>query len=339
MEANRVNRLDPEVWRRLEEARPIGENLTARLAAPETSQRLQCAIDAEGRRHLLVALDTSEEEFKDTQSRGVSIATRDLVVHGQPPVRYLDIECIDAGGHSAFDIIGRELVEELSEAQRSPAEIAKRLLAKWRRFWGELPKTILSREQLLGLFAELWFLLFWLLPRVGVAQSVQRWRGPFGSRHDFEWRGKSIEVKATSSTRGRIHLINGIEQLLPPEDGDLFFFSLRLREEAGAANTLPRLIDMCRDLFQSEPDSMSAFEVGLARAGYSPAHDEEYDKVFLRVTEEVVFAVRDDFPSITESKFANGIPAGVEAVNYEINLNAFDHLRVAKSPEETLSFL
>jgi hypothetical protein len=339
METNRVNRLDPEVWRRLEEARPIGENLTARLADPETSRRLQCAIDAEGRRHLLVALDATEEEFKDTQSRGVTIATRDLVVHGQLPVRYLDIECIDAGGHSAFDIIGRELAEELSETRRSPVEIAKRLLAKWRRFWGELPKTILSREQLFGLFAELWFLSFWLLPRVGTAQSVQRWRGPFGSRHDFEWQGKSVEVKATSSTRGRIHLINGIEQLLPPEKGELFLFSLRLREEAGATNTLPNLIDKCRNLFQSEPDSLSTLETGVARAGYSPAHDEEYNKIALRVAEEALFAVRRDFPRITERNFVSGIPSGVETIRYEINLNAFDHLRVATSPDEAVVLL
>ena len=334
-----MNRLDPEVWTRLEEARPLGENLTARLADPEVTQRLQCAIDAEGRRHLLVALDASEEEFKDTQSRGVTITTRDLVVHDQPSVRYLDLECIDAGGHSAFDIIGRELAEELSQAERAPAEIARRLLAKWRRFWGELPKTILSIEQVLGLFGELWFLSFWLLPRVGVAQAVQRWRSPFGARHDFEWQGKSIEVKTTSSTRGRIHLINGIEQLLPPENGELFLFSLRVREEAGAANTLPSLIGQCRDIVESDPDALSAFEVGLALAGYSPAHDDDYNETFFRVAEEAVFAVKDNFPRITKNTFINGIPGGVEALVYEINLNTFDHLRVARSAQEGAVFL
>lgn len=334
-----MNRLDPEVWTRLEEARPHGENLTARLADPEITQRLQCAIDAEGRRHLLVALEASEVAFKDTQSRGVTITTRDLVVHGQTSVRYLDLECIDAGGHSAFDIIGRELAEELSQAERSPTEIASRLLAKWRRFWGELPRTILSREQLLGLFGELWFLSVWLLPSVGVARAVQRWRGPFGARHDFEWPGKSIEVKATSSTRGRIHIINGMEQLLPPENGELFLFSLRLREEAGAATTLPGLIGQCRDLIESDPDALSAFEIGLTLAGYSPAHDDDYNETFLRVAEEAVFVVKDNFPRITKDTFINEIPEGVEALVYEINLNTFDHLRVASSAQEGAVFM
>jgi hypothetical protein len=284
-------------------------------------------------------LDASEEAFKDTQSRGVTITTRELIVHGQPSVRYLDIECIDAGGHPALDIIGRELAEELSHSERSPAEIAKRTLAKWRRFWGELPRSFLSREQLLGLFGELWFLSFWLVPSVGVVQAVQRWRSPLGARHDFEWQGKSVEVKTTSSTRGRIHLIHGIEQLLPPENGELFLFSLRLREEAGAANTLPGLIGACRDLFESDPDVLSSFETGLARAGYSPAHNYVYEERFFRVAEEVVFAVKDDFPRITKDTFTDGIPAGVEGLVYEVNLNTLDHLRVARFAEEAASFL
>src|SRR5687768_12514986 len=72
-----------------------------------------------------------------------------------------------------------------------------------------------------------------------VDSSVAR---PFGARHDFEWQGKSIEIKTTVSTRGRIHKVNGIDQLRPPEHGELLFFSLRVREEASAANTLPKLV-------------------------------------------------------------------------------------------------
>ncbi len=329
-----MSRIEPEVWAQLAQVGPIGDKLAARLALPDVTDRLQCALDSNNHRHLLIALRPSEEELHDSQSRGISVVTRELVTQGQDAGRYLDIECQDAAGYAALDLIGGELADGLSQSDKLPHEIVERVLARWRRFWSGLPKDVLSREAFLGLFGELWFLSFWLLPKVGQAQAVQRWRGPFGARHDFEWQGKSIEVKATSSTRGCIHVINAIEQLLPPENGELLLFSLRLREEAGAANTLPSLIGVCRNLFESDPDSLSRFEIGLARAGYSPAHDEEYDKIFLRVAEEALFAVRDNFPRITENEFAGGIPRGVEAFQYEINLNAFDHLRVAKSPEE-----
>lgn len=318
---------------------PIGDRLAARLGVPEITERLQCALDSNHHRHLLIALTPSEEELNDTQTRGISVVTRELVTQGHEAARYLDIECQDAGGHAALDIIGGELAGNLAQQDRPPKEIVERVLAKWRRFWGEVPKTLLSREELLGLFAELWFLTLWLLPKVGAERAVECWRGPFGARHDFEWQGKSIEVKAASSTRGRIHHINGIEQLAPPENGELLLFSLGVRAEAGAAKTLPRLIDICRSLFESNPEALSRFEIGLARVGYSPAHDDEYAKTPLRVVEEALFAVRDDFPRVTEKEFAAGIPIGVEAFHYEINLNAFDHLRVATSPEEALPYL
>jgi Putative PD-(D/E)XK family member, (DUF4420) len=319
---------------RLEQSHPSGENLTARLAIPDITDRLHCAIDSDGTRHLLIALMADEDELQDMQSRGVSVVTRELVLRTQPAARYLDIECRDAAGYAAFDVIGGELAESLSHGDSPPSRAVERVLAKWRRFWGQVPKTLLSREELFGLFAELWFLSAWLLPRVGVAKAVQRWRGPFDARHDFEWQGKSVEVKATTSTRGRIHRIHGVDQLAPPDSGELFLFSLRLREEAGGANSLPGLIAHCRSRLELDAEALSQFETGLARAGYSPVHDDEYLKVSLRVIEETLFAVRDNFPRITPNRFVEGVPAGVEAVVYEVNLNAFDHLCVAKSAVE-----
>lgn len=189
----------PEVWTRLEQGRPVGDNLTARQAVP--SSRLHCALDSENRRHLLIALQKNEKELRDTQSRGIHVETRDLIVRGQPANRYLDIQCLDITGYPALDLIGGELVTEFSKPDAVPADVVKRVLAKWRRFWGLLPRTLLSREEVIGLFAELWFFLVWLLPTAGPAATSERWRGPMGSRHDYEWLGFSVEVKATTSTR------------------------------------------------------------------------------------------------------------------------------------------
>lgn len=334
-----MTRIASDVWVHLEQTKPTGDNLTARPAVSGARTRLHCAIDSEGRRHFLIALHVDELDFRDTQSRGLIVVTRDLVVHGEPVARYLDIQCMDATGQDAFDLIGGELVTELSRIGSSPAESVKRVLARWRRFWGQLPQVFLTREELLGLFAELWFLFVWLYPVVGISEAVGRWRGPFGSRHDFEWTKKSVEVKASTSSRGRIHKINGIDQLLPPEDGRLLFFSLHLREEAGAVNTLSALINSMLEQLDSDNDALNRFETALVRTGYSPAHNEEYSKIHLRVVEQGLFAVRDNFPRLTPQQFPAGIPAGIERVEYEINLNTFDHLRVARQPSEAGSYL
>jgi hypothetical protein len=286
----------------------------------------------------LIQLREADETLRDARSRGLKVTTEDLIVRGQPEARYLDLRCDDATGHLAFDLIGGEIATGLAEELTEPAQIISRVLAKWRRFWGQLPLPLLSREELLGLFAELWFLSTWLAPRVGGTQAVQRWRGPFGSRHDFEWPRLSVEVKATTSTRGRIHHINGLDQLEPPENGELFLFSLRISEEAGAGNTLPSVATACRAELSSDIEAMGQFEAALAQAGYSPVHDEEYAKIHLRVVEEGLFAVKGGFPMVLKSTFPNGIPSGVEHVEYDVNLNGCGSMLVATRPDQA-SFL
>ncbi len=85
----------------------------------------------------------------------------------------------------------------------------------------------------------------------------------------------------------------------------------------------------CRRKLKADADSLNRFESALARIGYSPAHDEEYAKLRLRIVEEGLFSVRDDFPRLTVAQLVSGIPPGLERVEYEINPSGFDLLRVA----------
>lgn len=323
-----------EVWSRLASEEVRGETLWARRAAPDITGRLVAALDADGKRHLLIPLESSEIDIEDSQSRGLGVATRELEMPDHEPGRYLDITCHDATGHEAFDLIGGEIAERLAAGSETAPDIVTRVIAKWRRFWGQLPKQLLSREKQIGLFAEVWFLTHWLIPQVGTADAVSRWRGPFGARHDFETPGRSVEVKATTSTRGTIHRVNGLDQLAPPDQGDIFFFSLQLREEAGATNTLPSAIAACRIQLEGDASSLNLFENALAQAGYSPTHEDEYGRMKFRLVSQGLYAVRDDFPRITRTQFPQGLPLGVEHIEYDINLDGFNHLCVARHPPD-----
>lgn len=329
-----MNVVSPEVWMRLAGERVPGEALWARRAMPNVSDRLIAALDADGERHLLVRLDITDADVRDIQSRGIGLVTRELAIAGHETGKYLDLVCRDATGHDAFDIIGGEIAVRLASGHETASEVMSRVLAKWRRFWGQPTRLTLSREEQIGLFAELWFLIVWLLPQAGLDESIKRWRGPFGARHDFEWTKRSVEVKATVSTRGLIHRINGLEQLVPPEGGRLFFFSLHLREEAGASNTLSSLVSRCRSLFSVHPHAMEYFETSLERAGYCLLDEDEYAKQHFRVVDEQLFEVEEDFPRLIPDRITGGLPPGVESVEYSINLSGFAHRRVAQQPRE-----
>ena len=135
-----MSRIPPEVWARLASERPQGQTLWARRATPDMTERLVAALDGDGRRHLLVLLSAGEPDLQDTQSRGVAVVTRDLVMPAQAAGRYLDITCQEAAGHEAFDLIGGELSERLATGRETAPEVVTRVLARWRRFWGQVPQ-------------------------------------------------------------------------------------------------------------------------------------------------------------------------------------------------------
>lgn len=319
-------KISPEIWSLLAANLPKGDNLTARQAVPDLTSRVFCAIDTENQRHILIQLEPEDSGYDDRQSRGIQVVTRELNIHGQPPSRYMDIICLDVTGYAGFDLIGSEIISELAKGSGLPGDIVHQVLGKWRRFWSQVPQDLLSRQEVIGLFAEIRYLTERLIPEAGPAEAVRRWRGPFGSRHDFELKGCSVEVKATTSSRGRIFHINGIDQLDPPDNGKLFFFGVRLREEGGAEHTLPGVIGTCRNLLEKDNDALDIFESALIQAGYSPHHDEEYTNMHFRIIEEALFAVTDDFPRICAGNFTGGVPAGIERVEYEINLNGYDQI-------------
>ncbi len=334
MEARRMSRISEDVWSRLSNEGDLGSTLWTRRAAPEITDRLFAALDSNSRRHLLVQLFPDDGEVQDHNSRGLSVITRSLLGKGKEAGRYIDIACLDPGGHDGFDLIGGEIADRVASGRERADECVVRVLSKWRRFWGQTPKNLLSRDAQIGLFAELWFFSVWLIPTRGALDSVQGWRGPFGSRHDFEWQKQSIEVKATTSTRGLTHRINGIDQLDAPEGNTLWIFSMQLREEAGAGLSLPKLVAGCRSLLETDGEAATLFDLALEQSGYSPAHEPEYETLLLRIVEEGLYEVRDDFPKLGRDSFTKGVPSGVERIDYEINLSTFQHLRIALKADQ-----
>src|SRR5438477_4458214 len=100
LEADRV-RISADAWVRLGPA-PQGEVLTARVALPDVTERLVCAIDREAIRHLLISLEPGDDSVADKESRGVTASTRELAVSGATPGRYIDVVCHDPAGYEAF---------------------------------------------------------------------------------------------------------------------------------------------------------------------------------------------------------------------------------------------
>ena len=287
----------------------------------------------------MIRLEDAEDGATDTRSRGLHVSTRDLAVGDSPQCRYIDVAFRDDSGHEAVSLIATELAQLVGSAGMAPATALQRVLAKWRRFWELTSADMLSRERIIGLFGELWFLLVWLGPSASMKTAIHRWRGPSGSRHDFEWSGRSVEVKTTARSGLYVHRIHGVDQLAEPESGQLLLFSLRVREEGGASNSLPRLVEQVRAAVQDDAEARAGFEERLSGAGFSASHAETYERVRLRVVDAGLYEVSDAFPRIVPTGFRAPLPAAVFAVEYDIDMAAASSWRLTSVPDEASDLL
>jgi hypothetical protein len=328
-------------WDLLEGGPPAGESLAARLAVPARCGDVFIGVDAALLRYVLVRIPPGEPgSLSERASRGIAVRTLEMKIDGSSETEiFVEIACLEPDGHAALDIVTIELVEALvAGATIGRVRLVQTVLSKWRRFWSGFDQKLLSRERHVGLFGELWFLARWLLPAMPSDRAIGMWRGPVGSRHDFERRGLAVEVKTSSRLDGS-HEIHGLEQLLQPDNGDLFLFSILVREEASSLESLPVLVKEIRAQVSSDHLAGTQFDGMLSAAGYDEAFEAEYEKLKLRVRAQGLYRVDAGFPRLVPASMAGGLPPGVTGVSYDLRLDAAGAWLLSETPRAVADLL
>lgn len=318
--------------------RPLDEKngLSTRLASAKNSMDLFIAVDGAQRRYLLLQLPSDQTEYiSERPSRGLSIRTVEMHLDKTGTVGvFVEIACNDKSGDAALDIIASELLRALSVEKRGRSiAVVRSVMAKWRKFWGEAKSEVLSKQEQIGLFGELWYLAYWLIPALGAELAVSMWRGPVGARNDFESQAWAIEVKTSSKLDGS-HSINGLEQLVAFDQVKLMLFSLLIREEMSSTSSLTGMVAIIREAINGDETVLAQFESMLAASGYDDAQREEYYRTKFRVRSECLYKVTDGFPRITPFDLKNGLIPGVGQVGYEIRLDSAGRWLLADSPND-----
>jgi len=303
----------------------------AQLEAVPVADEVWAAVDHEGRRHLLLQVPP-ETEAPPTTTRGLRATVARHQVHGREPADYLDLTCLSDDVTDTFTAVAADIGADagpVSQSERLAAVVAA--LSRWQWFWGVEPGQ-LSERDILGLFAELWFLDRW----VGVSPSViEAWTGSMASRHDFQWPERSVEVKAAGrrADGAVLHRIQHLDQLADPEEGQLFLFSLRVVRDQLAHNTLPGLVERIDEGLHGEPLARDEFAHKLGLRGYNPAHRRRYEIPY-RMLAEHMYIVGPGFPRLTYESFVGGLPAGITDVSYVIDMSACDEWLIATGSDQ-----
>lgn len=330
----------PLRWDLLDGPPPTGERLTVRLAAPGVRNDVFIALDSMGRRCALIGIPLGEpRDLSERTSKGIAVQTVEMKVGDDLHRFFVEVVCLEPQGHAALDVVVGELVQALSAgASIGRVRLVQNVLAKWRRFWSGVNQGLLSKEQQLGLFGELWFLFRWLAPCVGAAKAIQLWRGPGGARNDFETRGLAIEVKTTGKL-DPAYSIHGLEQLVEPNGGVLLLFCLSVRDESSGVESLPALIQEARSQLSTDFAALSMFDSMLYASGYEDLHASEYGKLVLRIRSEGLYRVQPGFPRLIPDCIVGGLPTGVSAVTYELRMDAAMPWLIAAVPVAAETFL
>jgi hypothetical protein len=290
------------------------------------------AIDGARTRQLLVSTREGEEPLRSSATRGLEVSTDELRISGAPAQTYMRLVCVSAAHHATFAALCDAVITGVLHDPDNRRTAVIRCLERWRSFW-VMEQTGLTREEVLGLFGELWFFNRWCSPRS--LSTVARWVGPTGARHDFQWPVASIECKASASASGSaaVHCIGNLDQLADAETGHLYLFSLHVAEDSLAANSLPILIERITADLAREAEALSLFLDRLSAAGYNPADAGRYTRSF-RILSEELYRVDSSFPRLTRDSFQEGLPSGIGDISYTLSMSACRPWRVATSPRD-----
>lgn len=296
-----------------------------------TGNQAWAAVDFEGRRHLLIQVPP-DAEAPPAATRGLRVTVGRHQVQDTDPAQYLDLACLSPDATATFTAVAADIGASAGTAP--PANRVSTVadaLSRWQWFWG-VEAGSLSEREALGLFGELWFLHRWVGDPV---LAIEAWTASTGSRHDFQWPERSVEVKTTSrrAEGAVLHRVEHLDQLSDPEKGRLFLFSLRVVRDQLARNTLPTLVDHIIRSLNGNPLGLDDFSRKLGQRGYSPAYRRRHEVPY-RILGEYLYTVGPGFPRLTTETFSEGIPTGIIDLSYVLDMAACEPWLVARSPNE-----
>ena len=216
-----------------------------------------------------------------------------------------------------FTPVAKEIAGLVIEDGFSPLAAIMSTIRRWRGFWEKGGEGELTRSQLVGLLGEVWILRHVLIPELG-AGAIDRWLGPNGERHDFQGRAVHIEVKVTEKQIPLYH-VSSLEQMEVPEDKTLYVAALMIRGEAGGSVDLVSEVRGCETALSEDLSKLEEFQAKLAAVGYRRESETDYRKYRFIVRSADLYAVNEDFPSLTHSSVV--VPTGVSGVEYQIDLS------------------
>lgn len=238
--------------------------------------------------------------------------------HEGRSVRFLDLICISRDLETVFGEVVDEMLDRVTAGTNCISAIES-TLDDFRSLLTQSSAKEVALNITVGLVGEL-LILNRLLD---ISTSGWRaWSGPSGDRHDFRRGNTSLEIKATAQAGKQSVVINGLEQLEPPDNGSLHLLRLVLEPvHAGSLNIYGLASSALK-----KADEPSLLKKLFAAVGCEDFDKPRWNRHSFRIQSESFYEVRDGFPRLTSSMLSNSAAhAGISAISYSIDLSFASH--------------
>lgn len=225
------------------------------------------------------------------------------------------IQATNSDWNDVFTIVAEDILDNLRKQREEETYIfsLKQRFKKWRDFFKDNRKNKLTKEMIVGLTGELFFMKE-LLDK-GIRQAPDLWNGPIKAAQDFQGNLVAIEVKTASANSLEYVHISSEMQLDDEERDALFLVAYRLEKNDSSGITLPMLIQKVSEMLTEQ--QKTRFWANLICLGYEAEDAQLYNEGYV-LKERQVFKIKNGFPRILRSD----LPVGVMDINYRLALQS-----------------
>lgn len=267
-----------------------------------------------------IASRTVPTSIRFPQSAGFTVHPETVIPGPSGKVR-LCLVLADNRYADVFEVLAEDVAGAVGEAL-SDADGLRMFMARlniWQAFMQKHGPDGLGPEEQAGLFAEL-VLLEKLAENLPVGAAVSSWKGPAEGIHDFDFGGRCLEVKSSSTPSRPGFTVSSLVQLDETRIGLLLLSHAMLNIGSGEnGDTLPELVERIRNRVGGEDVAALALLNGLLiQAGYLDAHAVSYSSRRFMVVCLRWFRVTGEFPRLRPSDARPGIVSA----NYQVSIDA-----------------
>ena len=254
--------------------------------------------------------------------KGIDISIRKIEKEQSAiTLKLMNDKTLDIFNSLIVDIISKlETIIPLKESINKKNELILDLfiscIGKWSEFFKKFKLNVLSEENQMGLFGELYFIKNNLMRIINLPKIIDCWHGPEKSHQDFSFKNGNIEVKTTVRKEHKKVYINSEKQLDNSGLPNLYLYCISLNSDKNNGDSLFDIVQDVRLELETNYQVLNLFNDKLNKLGFTDEHSKHYKTHKFIYKKEYLFRIEDEFPRIVD------LPEGVGSVKYSLVISS-----------------